>query len=108
MLPVAKMNVREGDKVVVITGKDAGKKGKVIEADPRANKVFVEGVNVVKRHSRPTRKLPQGGIQEKEASIDRSNLMVVCKRCNKPTRVGSKLLDDGSKVRICKKCEEAL
>ncbi len=103
-----KLNVRKGDKVVVITGKDAGKQGKIIEVDPKRNRVIVEGVNVVKRHSRPTRKLPQGGIQEKEAPISRSNVMLICGRCHKPTRVGKRILDDGSKVRICKKCGEAL
>ncbi len=105
---MGKMHVRKGDKVVVITGKDAGKRGKIIEAIPDKNKVIVEGVNVVKRHSRPTRKLPQGGIQEKEAPIDSSNVMLLCARCHKPTRVGRRILDDGTKVRVCKKCGEAL
>ncbi len=105
---MGKLNVRKGDKVVVIAGKDAGKHGKVIEVDPRRNRVIVEGVNVVKRHSRPTRKLPQGGIQEKEAPISRSNVMLICGRCHKPTRVAKRVLDDGSKIRICKKCGEAL
>lgn len=94
--------------MVVIAGKDAGKRGKIIEAIPDKNKVIVEGVNVVKRHSRPTRKLPQGGIQEKEAPIDSSNVMLLCSRCHKPTRVGRRMLEGGTKVRTCKKCGEAL
>lgn len=105
---MGKLNVRKGDKVVVITGKDVGKRGKILEVIPRRDKVIVESVNVVKRHSRPTRKLPQGGIQEKEAPISRSNVMLVCTRCHKPTRVAQRILDNGSKVRACKRCGDAL
>ncbi|MBE0466644.1 MAG: 50S ribosomal protein L24 [Candidatus Desulforudis sp.] len=105
---MGKLSVRKGDQVVVITGKDAGKRGKIIEVIPGRDKVIVEGVNVVKRHSRPTRKLPQGGIQEKEAPISRSNVMLICTRCHKPTKVAQSVLEDGDKVRLCKKCGEAL
>lgn len=105
---MSKLSVRKGDQVVVITGKDAGKRGKIIEVIPGRDKVIVEGVNVVKRHSRPTRKLPQGGIQEKEAPISRSNVMLICTRCHKPTKVAQRVLEDGDKVRLCKKCGEAL
>lgn len=105
---MGKLSVRRGDKVVVIAGKDAGKRGKIIDVIPERNKVIVEGVNVVKRHARPTRKLPQGGIQEKEAPISRSNVMLLCNRCQKPTRVARRVLDDGSRLRSCKKCGESL
>lgn len=102
-----KLHVRKGDTVYILTGKDAGKRGKVLQALPSRRKVVVEGVNVVKRHSRPTRALPQGGIVEKEAPIDSSNVMLVCSKCNKPTRVARKLVDD-KYYRACKKCGEII
>ncbi len=105
---MGKFKVRAGDQVVVISGKDAGKRGKVNEVLPGTNRVIVEGVNVVKRHTRPTRKLPQGGIQEMEAPIHVSNVMVLCSKCHKPTRVSHRVLDDGKKVRTCKHCKEIL
>jgi large subunit ribosomal protein L24 len=92
----------------VIAGKNAGKKGKILMVIPDKSKVVVEGVNVVKRHSRPTQKLPQGGIMQKEAPIHSSNVMLFCSKCNKPTRVGKKMLENGEKIRICKKCGENL
>ena len=103
-----KVHVRKGDTVLVITGKSAGKKGKVLSVIPDKGRVVVEGVNVVKRHTRPTRKMLQGGIMEKEAPIHSSNVMLFCGKCNAPTRVGKKLLENGEKVRICKKCGEAI
>lgn len=103
-----KVHVKKGDVVQVITGKDKGKKGKVLEVIPKTQRVIVEGVNMVKRHQRPTRELPQGGIMEKEAPIASSNVMVFCNKCNNPTRIGRKFLDDGTKVRYCKKCGEVL
>ena len=99
-----KMHVRKGDIVVVITGKDAGKKGKILEAQPKKNRVVVEGVNIVKRHMKPTRAEPQGGIIEKPAPIHVSNVMLFCSKCNRPVRVGKKILPDGKKERVCKKC----
>lgn len=102
-----KLHIRKGDTVYILTGKDAGKRGKVLQALPSRRKVVVEGVNVVKRHSRPTRALPQGGIVEKEAPIDSSNVMLVCSKCNKPTRVARKLVDD-KYYRACKKCGEII
>ncbi len=101
-----KVHVRKGDTVLVITGKNAGKRGKVLSVIPDRSRVIVEGVNVVKRHTRPTQRLPQGGILEKEAPIHSSNVMLYCGKCNTPTRVGKKILEDGEKVRICKKCGE--
>ncbi|MEW5761938.1 MAG: 50S ribosomal protein L24 [Bacillota bacterium] len=102
------VRIRKGDAVLVTTGKDAGKKGKVLAVLPRRNRVIVEGVNVVKRHTRPTRKVPQGGIVEKEAPIHASNVMLLCTRCHQPTRVARRVLEDGRKVRACKKCGEVI
>lgn len=103
-----KVHVRKGDTALVITGKNAGKKGKVLRVIPGNSKVVVEGVNIVKRHTRPTQKLPQGGIMQKEAPIHSSNVMLFCSKCNSPTRVGKKLLENGEKIRVCKKCGESL
>ena len=103
-----KVHVRKGDTALVITGKNAGKKGKVLRVIPKDSKVVVEGVNVVKRHTRPTQKLPQGGIMQKEAPIHSSNVMLFCSKCNSPTRVGKKILENDEKIRVCKKCGEAI
>ncbi len=103
-----KVHVRKGDTVVVITGKYAGRKGKVLAVEPDKSRVIVEGVNIVKRHTRPTRQLSQGGIVEKEAPIHSSNVMLWCGRCERPTRVGRRILESGQKVRYCKKCGEAI
>jgi large subunit ribosomal protein L24 len=105
---IKKMSVRRGDKVLVLSGKDKGKKGKVIATFPRLGRVKVEGVNIIKKHAKPTRKVPQGGIREMEAAFPASKVMVVCPACSKPTRVGKKILADGKRVRICRKCDESL
>jgi len=101
----AKVHVKNGDKVLILSGKDKDKTGKVLEVLPRSNKVIVEGINIVKKHQRPTRDNPQGGIIEKEGPIYSSKVMLVCPRCNKPARVGYRFLADGQKVRYCKNCE---
>ncbi|MHB9093876.1 MAG: 50S ribosomal protein L24 [Eubacteriales bacterium] len=103
----AKVHVKKGDTVMVITGKSAGKKGKVLEVQPKKERLVVEGVNVVKRHSRPTQKMPQGGIVEKEAPIASSNVMVFCSKCNSPRRINKETLSNGKKIRVCNKCGEA-
>jgi len=103
-----KVHVRKGDMVLVIRGKSAGRKGKVLEVFPAKSRVIIEGVNKVKRHTKPTRSMPQGGIMEKEAAVHSSNVMLFCDKCNSPTRVGKIILEDGSKVRQCKRCGEAL
>ncbi|MZP30264.1 50S ribosomal protein L24 [Heliobacterium undosum] len=103
-----KVHVRKGDLVQVITGKDAGKKGKIIEVIPAKNRVVVEKVNVVKRHSKPSKANPQGGIIEKEAPIDASNVMIFCPKCDRPVRSGHKFLENGDKARICRKCGDVL
>lgn len=102
-----KYKIRRNDRVMVISGRDRGKVGKVIRVIPRKGRAIVEAVNVVKRHQGPT-PVSQGGIIEKEASIHISNLMLICPKCTDPVRVGYKHLEDGSKVRICKKCGEAI
>lgn len=107
MTPV-KVHVKKGDLVMVISGKDAGKKGKVLSVDRAKGRVIVEGVNIVKRHTRPTPKMPQGGIIEKEALVASSNVMLFCNKCNRPTRIGKQFLADGTKTRVCKKCGEVI
>ncbi|MBB6679228.1 50S ribosomal protein L24 [Cohnella lubricantis] len=97
------MHVKKDDNVIVITGKDKGKKGRVIAAYPRENRVLVEGVNMVKKHTRPNANNPQGGIIEQEAPIHASNVMHVDPKSGKPTRIGYKVLDNGTKVRIAKR-----
>jgi large subunit ribosomal protein L24 len=102
------MDIKKGDMITVLTGKDAGKKGKVLKAFPKDKRVVVEGINRAKKHQRPSRAIPQGGILQIETPIDVSNVMLVCGKCNKPSRTAKKILDNGEKVRICKKCGEVL
>ena len=100
--------IRKNDTVVCCTGRDKGKKGKVLSILPQKKQAIVEGVNFIKRHSRKTRQDQQGGIIQKEGPINISNLMLFCSKCNKATRAGFNLLKDGSKVRICRKCREVI
>ena len=102
------MHVVKNDMVKVLSGKYAGKTGKVLKVFPRSNRVIVEGVNIIKRHTKPSQKSPQGGIVEKEGPIHVSNVMVICGKTNQPGRVGHRFLDDGTKVRISKKSGEIL
>ena len=99
-----KMSIRKDDTVVVLSGKDKGKQGKVLKTEPKSGKVVVEKVNLVSRHTKPRRQGEEGGIHQKEAPIYASKVMRVCPKCNKPTRAAHKVLADGKKVRICKKC----
>jgi large subunit ribosomal protein L24 len=103
-----KLHVKKDDNVIVITGKDKGKKGRVIAAYPRQNRVLIEGVNMVKKHTRPSQTNPQGGIIEQEAAIHVSNVMHIDPKSGKPTRIGYKVLDSGKKVRIAKKSGEVI
>ena len=98
------MNVKTGDTVVVISGKDKGKQGKIQKSFPAVEKIIVEGVAMVKKHQKPRGQGMPGGIIHKEAPIDASNVMLLCSKCNKPTRIAYKVLEDGTKVRYCKKC----
>ena len=102
------MKVRRNDTVVIIAGKDKGKKGKVRHAFPREDKVIVEGVNMIKRHSRARGVARQAGIIELEAPIHISNIAIVCNKCGESTRVGFRFLADGKKVRICHTCNEVI
>jgi large subunit ribosomal protein L24 len=97
--------VKKDDMVMIITGKDRGKTGKILKVFPKQNRVIVEGLNRVKRHTRPRRN-QQGGILEMEAPLHVSNVMLLCPSCNRPTRTGKKILEGGRKVRICRKCLE--
>ena len=102
------MKIRKNDTVLVIAGKDRGKKAKVRFAFPREGKVVVESVNMIKRHSRAKKGARQAGIIEREAPISASNVMIVCNKCSQPARIGEQLLEDGKKVRVCKRCGEML
>ena len=98
--------IRKNDNVLVITGKDRGKRGRVLRVLPDKNRLIVEGVNLIKRHTKPNPgKNVKGGIVEREASLHASNVQLVCPECGTQTRVGRKILGDGRKVRICRKCE---
>ena len=101
---MAKMNVRTGDQVEVLSGKDKGVRGEVIKAMPKEGKVVVRGVAMVKKAQRPTQANPQGGITTVEAPIHVSNVMLVCPACKQPTRVNRVKDENGKKVRVCKKC----
>jgi large subunit ribosomal protein L24 len=103
-----KMHIKRGDSVVVISGKEKGKKGKVLLVSPTNNRALVEALNMVTHHERPSQRSPQGGLVQKEGPIRASNLMLICTKCGKPTRTGRKILEDGSKVRVCKKCSEVI
>ena len=99
-----KMSIKKDDLVVVLSGKDKGKQGKVLEVQPKAGKVIVENINIVSRHTKPRKQGEEGGILNKEAAIYACKVQKVCPKCNKATRPAHKLMADGKKVRICKKC----
>jgi large subunit ribosomal protein L24 len=103
-----KAHVKKGDNVMVIAGKDKGKKGKVLRVVPSTGRVVVEGVNMIKKHQRPNQKVMQGGIIDKEAPLALSNVQVICSKCGDPVRTGKKELEDGKMVRVCAKCGEVL
>jgi ribosomal protein L24, bacterial/organelle len=101
-----KMHVRKSDTVMVISGKDKGKTGEVLSVMPKTGKIIVQGINVVTKHQKPNRANMQGGIIQKEAPIYSSKVMLYCDKCKTVTRISHKLLEDGTKVRVCKKCGE--
>jgi large subunit ribosomal protein L24 len=105
---MAGVHVRRGDTVGVIAGKERGKRGKVLRVLPERGRVLVEKINMIKKHQRPTQKLRQGGIIEREGPLALSNVLVVCSRCDRPVRMGIQVLADGRKVRVCRRCREAI
>ncbi len=102
------MKIKKNDTVLVIAGRDKGKKGKVRVSIPKKERLLVDGINMIKKHARPTGQARQAGIIEREASIHVSSVMLLCEKCNKPARVGRRLLADGKKVRFCKACGEVV
>jgi len=102
------MKIRKNDTVLVIAGKDKGKTGKVRFAYPKDERVMVDGINFIKRHIRARGRVRQAGIIQLEAPIPVSNVMLLCSRCNRPTRVGFHFLEDGRKVRVCNRCSEVI
>ena len=103
-----KVHVKTGDTVVVLSGKDKGKQGKVLQVSPKERKVIVEGLNIATKHVKPRRQGEQGGIVEAEAAMYACKVQLVCPKCGKATRIGHKILEDGSKVRVCKSCNEEI
>ena len=99
-----KMHVRKDDQVFVLTGKDTGKTGKVLDVDKDNSRVLVEGVNIVTKHKKPRGRNQQGGIIKQEAFISASNVMLVCSKCKRPSKTGRKIMEKGEIVRICKGC----
>ena len=105
---MAGAHVRRGDLVAVISGRDRGKRGKVLRVNPEKGRVLVEHVNMIKKHQRPTQKLRQGGIIEREGALALANVLLVCGRCDRPSRTGIKVLGDGRRIRVCKRCGESI
>ncbi len=102
------MRIRQNDTVEVISGRDSGKRGKVQQLLVSQDRVMVEGLNMVKRHQKPTANMRQAGIIQKEAPLPLAKVMLVCPRCNKAARVGHRFLEDGRKVRACRRCNEMI
>ena len=102
------MNIRKNDTVLVIAGKDKGKKGKVRFVYPKDERLLVDGINFIKRHTRARGAARQAGIIEMEAPVHMSNVMLLCSKCNHPTRIGFRFLADGKKVRVCRSCGEVI
>ena len=103
-----KANIKKNDKIIVTVGREKGKTGRIVRVDSEKGQVFVEKINMIKRHSKPSRSNQSGGIVEKEAPLHLSKVVLVCPKCDKPTRVARKLLEDGKSVRVCKKCNEQM
>ena len=105
-MPQLQSPVKKNDNVVVLSGRDRGKRGRVLRVVPAKNRVVVEGVNFIKKHTKPNpQRNIQGGIVEREAALHASNVQIVCPECGRPTRVGRKVLEDGTRVRFCRKCQ---
>jgi large subunit ribosomal protein L24 len=102
------VHVKKGDTVLILSGKDKGKKGKVLDAMPSEGMILVEGVNMSSKHKKPRTRYQQGGIIHQESPVNCSKVMLVCTRCGKPSRTGKVILENGEKVRSCKKCNETI
>ncbi|MDI6801762.1 MAG: 50S ribosomal protein L24 [Thermodesulfovibrionales bacterium] len=102
------LRIKKGDTAIVLTGKNKGKSGRVLSVLPSKEKLIIEGINIVKRHMKPSKKYTHGGIIEKEAPLHISNIMLICPKCNKHTRIGNTVLDNGKKLRTCRKCKEVI
>ena len=102
------LGIKKNDTVLVMTGDDKGKRGRVLSVNQEDNKLVIESINVVKKHMKPSKKFQQGGIIDREAPVSMSNVMLLCTKCDKPTRVGNKILENGKKIRSCKKCGEVV
>lgn len=107
-MQISKIRIKKDDKVKILTGKDKGKIGKVLKINRKNRRILVENVNIVKVHQRPTQANPRNGIFEKPMPVDVSNVMIMCNSCIKASKIGIKYLDDGRRVRICKKCNEQI
>lgn len=105
-MAISKIHVRKKDTVMVISGKDKGKIGEILSVTPKTGKIIVKGINIVTKHQKPNKVNMQGGIIHKEAPIYSSKVMLYCDKCKSVTRISSKVLEDGTKVRVCKKCGE--
>ena len=103
-----KVHIKTDDTVYVLTGKDAGKTGKVLNVSPDKKRVIVEHVNMVTKHKKPRGRNQQGGIITQEGTIHSSNVMLVCSGCKRPTKIGRKILENGEKVRVCKSCGDVI
>jgi large subunit ribosomal protein L24 len=103
-----KYHIKKEDRVMVLSGKERGKIGKVLKILPKKDRIIIEKVNMIKRHTKPGGMAAQGGIIEKEGSIPINNVALICTKCTDPTRVGRKILEDGSRVRVCRRCGETI
>ena len=102
------LDIKKNDTAIVIAGDEKGKKGRVLSIDPGNGTLLLESINMIKKHMKPSKKYSQGGIIDKEAPIQRSNVMLVCPKCDNPTRIGNSILENGKKIRSCKKCGEVI
>jgi large subunit ribosomal protein L24 len=102
------LGLKKNDTVLVVAGAEKGKKGRVLSVEPKMDRLLIESVNMIKKHMKPNKQYSQGGIIEKEAPVHRSNVMLVCPKCDKPTRIGCSILEDGKKIRACKQCGEVV
>lgn len=102
------LRIKKGDTAILLSGKEKGKTGRVLSVMPSKESLIVEKLNIIKKHMKPTKQYTQGGIIEKEGPIHISKVMLICPKCNKPTRIGNKILEQGKKMRVCKKCKEVI